>query len=214
MKLSHFFASAAAVVVLASPAKAQQVTLNFDDLGRCTGTPMASYASWIALASGVTCQTGNFSVISANSTDNYLRSAGNMDWSFLNGPVVFNGLYASGYGSFYMDLMSGGNVVFTRSFLAYGSNVFVGPNAFAGQVDRVRIRLQQGYGVLGVDDISFLGTQTSQPTPGDNTDGDPVDDLVNEPVANPEPVSMLLMATGLGGVGALARRRRKAAEQA
>ncbi len=204
MKLFKLIAGTAAVLALATPAQAQQpVTMNFDDLGRCTGTAMTSYGGWLALASGITCQTGAYSVISAQSTDNYLRSSGNMDWLFLNGPVVFNGLYASGYGSYYMDLMSGGNVVYTRSFYAMGSNVFVGPTTFGGQVDRVRIRLHQGYGVLGVDDISFTAQQSALPT-------NPVDELVNQPNATPEPATMLLVASGLGGVGALARRRKAA----
>ncbi|NUQ13130.1 MAG: PEP-CTERM sorting domain-containing protein [Gemmatimonadaceae bacterium] len=204
MKLFKIVAGAAAVVAMASPLRAQQVTLNFDDLGVCTGTPLTTYGGWLSIASGVTCQTGPFSVVSAASTDNYLRSAGNMDWTFLNGPVVFNGLYASGYGSFFLDLMSGGNVVYTRSFGAYGSNVFVGPNSYSGQVDRVRVRIYQGYAVLGVDDIAFTPTQTTLPTPGG------VDELVNQPNATPEPATLLLVASGLGGVGALARRRRKA----
>lgn len=208
MKLSHLIAGATTVLALTTPAQAQQVTMNFDDLGSCTGTQMTTYGGWLALASGITCQTGSYSVISAQSTDNYLRSAGNMDWSFLNGPVVFNGLYASGYGAYYMDLMSGGNVVYTRSFYAMGSNVFVAPTNFSGQVDRVRVRLHQGYGILGVDDISFTTQQTVLPTPGEN----PIDELVNQPNATPEPATMLLVASGLGGVGALARRR-KAAKQ-
>lgn len=211
MKLSQILAGAATALALSTPAQAQQVTLNFDDLGSCTGTPLTSYGGWLAVAAGVKCQTGPFSVISAQSTDNYLRSTGNMDWTFLNGPVVFNGLYASGYGSYFLDLMNGGNVVYTRSFVALGSNVFVGPNAFGGQIDRVRVRLYQGYGVLGVDDISFTPTQTVLSTPGNGGGDENLDNLVNQPNATPEPATLLLVASGLGGVGAMIRRRRKTA---
>lgn len=207
MRLSRILAGAAAVVAMASPVRAQQV-MSFDDLGPCTGTPLTTYGGWLSVAAGVTCQTGPFSVVSAQSTDNYLRSSGNMDLSFLNGPVVFNGLYASGFGSFFLDLMNGGNVVHTRNFGLYGSNVFVGPNSYAGQVDRVRIRLYQGYALLGVDDIGFTPTQSSLPTPGGDQGG--IDELVNEPNATPEPATLLLVASGLGGVSAMARRRRKA----
>jgi hypothetical protein len=229
MKISRVISTLGMVGVLTAPAQAQQITLGFDELGHCTGTSMSTYASWLAIAAGVTCQTGSYSVISANSTDNYLRSAGNMSWSFMNGPVVFNGLYASGYGTYWLDLMSGGNVVHSRWFTAMGSNIFVGSNGYGGQIDGVRVRLYAGYGILGVDDISFLGTQSTQqttggeeeeeqeeqeedPGPGDN-EGD-LDNLVNNANSTPEPATMLLVATGLGGVSAMMRRRKKNNNQA
>jgi hypothetical protein len=40
-----------------------------------------------------------------------------------------------------------------------------------------------------------------------------LNNLVNETNATPEPATILLVASGLGGVGAMARRRRKAAQQ-
>lgn len=206
MKLSRMLAGAAAVLALTTPGRAQQVTLNFDDVAQCNG-PLATYGGWIAIASGA-CRTGAFSYASAYTPGNYLLArdpATNVDFSFLNGPVVFNGLYASGWGAFYLDLYNGGNLVSSSTFITTGSNALVGTNAYSGQVDRVRVRLKQGQAVLGVDNVMFTPGQTSLNTP--------VDNLVNQPNATPEPATLLLVASGLGGVGAMVRRRRKAASQ-
>jgi hypothetical protein len=43
---------------------------------------------------------------------------------------------------------------------------------------------------------------------GDEANDD-VEKLVNQTNSTPEPATLLLVASGLGGVGALARRRRK-----
>ena len=71
----------------------------------------------------------------------------------------------------------------------------------SGMVDRVVLRSKQTFGVLGVDDIMFSPVVTTAETP--------IDNLVNETNAAPEPATMLLVASGLGGVGAMMRRRRK-----
>ena len=200
MKLSHLLAGAATLVLLNQPVAAQAVTLNFDDLAQCNG-PLATYGGWIAIASGG-CKTGSFSYSSAYTPGNYLMSSGataNVDLSFLNGPVVFNGLYASGYGSFYLDLYSGGSLVSSTTFTTLGTNTLVGTGAYAGQVDRVQVRLMQGQAVLGVDNVMFTAEEPTTP----------VDDLVNNPNATPEPATLLLVASGLGGVGAMIRRRRR-----
>jgi len=47
---------------------------------------------------------------------------------------------------------------------------------------------------------------------GPNDEGN-LNSLVNQPNATPEPATILLVATGLGGVGALARRRRNAEQR-
>jgi hypothetical protein len=160
-----------AVIGFATTGQAQQVTLNFDDLGPCSGTPLSTYGGWLALSSGVTCQTGPYSGwLYPKSGTNYMRSAGSMSWSFLGGPVVFNGMYASGYGSYFLELLNGGNTVHSGYFAAYGGPVAVSPG-FAGQVDGVRIQLVGGYSHLGVDNVAFTPTV------------DPTTNLVNQPVA-------------------------------
>jgi hypothetical protein len=185
------------MVALSTAAPAQQTTLNFDDLGSCSGSPLSTYGGWINLTSAANCQTGDYSwLLHPKSGANYLKTNGNIEWTF-NSPVVFNGLWASGYGAYYLELLNGNTTVATTYFGSYGSLQHVG-TTYAGQVDRVRIRSVGGAGYLGVDDISFT---YNGPPPGV--------DIVNQPNAAPEPATLLLVASGLGGLGALARRRRK-----
>lgn len=199
MKPSTVLAGVATLVALSTPAGAQQV-LNFDDLTPCTGNALTSYGGWISVASGATCQSGQYSwFLNSHSTDNYLLMNGATTITFTGGPVVFNGLYATGVGSYFMEYLNGGSVVHSSTFGANPGSVYVG-GGYGGQVDQVRIKVQSGYATLGLDDISFTA-----PTPVSN----PVDVLVNQPNATPEPATMLLALTGLSGVGALVRRRRK-----
>lgn len=207
MKLSRFLAGLGTVVALSSPVGAQNVTLNFDDLVQCNG-PLATYGGWIAVASGG-CKTGSFSYTSAYTPGNYLMAkdpGAVVDFSFLNGPVVFNGLYSSGFGTFSLDLYSNGTKVSTSLFNNYGGNKLVGTNQYAGNIDRVVVKVTQGQAVVGVDNIMFTSNNTTLNTP--------VDNLLNEPNATPEPATLLLVASGLGGVGAMIRRRRKTQQQA
>jgi hypothetical protein len=194
----RYFLTGALLVALSAPGQAQQVSLNFDDLGNCTGTPLSTYGGWIALAAGSTCQTGSYSWLThAHSGLNYLKTGGDAAWSFLNGPVTFDGMWASGYGTWSVELLVGSSTVNTSYFSAYGTLANVAPG-YGGTIDGVRITRIGGYSHLGVDDIAFTG----------NGQYDVTGDLINNPNATPEPATMLLVASGLGGL-ALARRRRK-----
>jgi hypothetical protein len=299
MKLSRVLCIAASVGSLSTGAEAQHVSINEQYLGICSGTPLSTYRSWLAIATGAVCNTRQPSDLNGLFTQ--VHSTGTVDWTFLEGPVAFNGLYFSGYGTFYLDLMDGNNVLHTSMFSVRGSDILISTPDFSGSVTRVRIRRESGIGAFGLGEEGFYTDgvgQTSQggsgpqghggglgppgngpngngppangptgnsppgngptgngppgngppgngPTGngppgngpagngppgngpnGDNGDstppsasdvpdgGDPdgnIDDLVNQPNSTPEPATLLLVASGLGGVGALVRRRRKAA---
>jgi hypothetical protein len=206
--LRQLLGGVATAFALASPLGAQQITLNFDDLGSCAGG-VSTYGGWLAIASGVNCQTGPSYFTSAHSAQNYLRSGGSMNWQFSGGPVVFNGMYASGYGTFFVELLRNGSTVYASQFNAYGSGHVLAGAGYSGDVDQVKIGLVGGLAHLGIDDISFTPFSNPPPPPPED---DPIDDLVNEANATPEPATLLLVASGLGGVGAMMRRRRKSSK--
>lgn len=222
---SRIVASVAAVVGLSKPLHAQSVTLNFDDVTPCSGTQLSTYQNWLSLLNPAPCQSGNYAWLSASSGNQYLRGNGNMGWMFLNSPVTFNGMWVSGWGTFFMEILSGGSTVYTQMFTLAGGRTQIS-SGYNGQSNGVRLGIVSGIALLGVDDVSFRGPQADPPPPADPADNvnnnsvtppedplppeeDPVTNLVNEPTANPEPATMLLVASGLGGIGAMARRRQR-----
>ena len=209
MRFLRHVAGVAALAVVTSTAGAQQVTLNFDDLS-CSSTPLTTYQSWISLFSGVTCAGSSQSWAGASSNPNYiLQSNGQIGWSFLNGPVTLDGMWVSGFGTYYLELLNGGSVVHSNYFSLLGSPTHV-LSGYSSDVDAVRISIRSGYSTIGVDDIKFTSLN---PPPGGGT-GANGGDLLNDPSVTPEPATLLLVATGLGGIGAFARRRRKQAPKA
>lgn len=201
MRFYRQLAGIAAIAVAAPIAGAQQVTLNFDDLS-CNSTPLTTYQSWISLFSGVTCSSTSQSWASASSSPNYIIQAnGVIGWNFLNGPVTLDGMWVSGFGTYYLELLDGGNVVHSNYFSVLGTPTHILGN-YGGDVDEVRISVRTGYTTLGVDDITF----DPQNPPTQNTPV--VTDPISDPSVTPEPATLLLVATGLGGIGAVARRRR------
>lgn len=247
------FGTAAAFVLSAPIAGAQQqpIVLNFDDLA-CTSTPLSTYQSWISLVDGTTCSNNSSSWTRPESGTNYItQTSGNvLGWSFLNGPVTLDGMWASGLGSYFMELLNGGQVLY-----AYYFGAFIGPTWVAANyplnIDQVRISWGAGTPGVGVDDITFRpvdpnaygapnqsnpdppsspystgggssgddgstgsggSTGPSGYTPPSGPGGDGGLDPISEPSVTPEPATLLLVATGLGGIGAVARRQRRKRE--
>jgi hypothetical protein len=192
---------ALATAVGASPVRAQ-TTLDFDDLV-CNGNQLLSYGGWIALASGATCTSGTWG---SSSTNFVLQSYGNLSWSWLGGPVVFNSLWVNGWGLFYLDLFSGGTLVHSQLFYLFGSPASIA-SSYSGLVDAAQVRLYWGYvPQFGVDNISFNSTWNPGGPGGDEDSGD----WVENPAVTPEPATLFLVGSGLAGLaGARLRRRRK-----
>lgn len=172
---------------------------------------LTSHQSWTALVTSIKCQSGGSDLSSF---------VGPPELAIAGGPVTFNGLWNGGYShNFLLQLTSG---VHTVEFAGFGSPVWL----TTGRADQVRFRL------LGDNPLNCTGNiEVATATGGggggggggngvgggDGGNGNyvppttttPPNDLVNQPAAAPEPATMLLLASGLGGLSAMAHRRRR-----
>ena len=227
MKPTKLIAGAVTLICLSSAAHAQQQVTLLQSPGACHGASLSTFGGWQSLANGMGCPSGSPTDV--------------LDWAYANGPTPFNGVYFTGYGSFYIEFLDGDNVLQGYTLDAWGQDILVKPHVF-GSVSRVRITRNSGVGAFGVSGLDGAGggpaAQVGPPGNGPTGNGPPgigpngngpngngpngngppgnegdLNNLVNEPNATPEPATILLVATGLSGVGALARRRRKAEQR-
>jgi hypothetical protein len=248
MKYKTVLTAALFAATLSSASQAQHVTINRQDFGTCAGSPWSTFAGWLAIAAGRVCSEG---------LPGEGSGTGTVDWTFVNGTVDFKGVYFSGSGTFFLDVMDANNVIHTTRFEASGTNVWVGIDNAVADAARIRIRRETGVGSFGLADVAFdpathqgngpdgngppgngphgsgppgLGPAgngppgvgpdgNGPPGPPDNNGnandvGDELEDLVNQTNATPEPATLILVASGLGGVGALMRRRKRRNDQA
>jgi hypothetical protein len=159
MKLRQLLTILATAGTFPTAGIAQQVSVNEQYQGICSGTPLSSYTGWLAIATGITCNTQTPNDLNGLFTT--VRSTGTIDWTFIHGPVAFNGLYFSGSGTFYLDLMDGENVLSTQSFTTHGTDIFIQSN-WAGISNRVRIRRKSGVGLFGIGNGGIVLNQGSQ----------------------------------------------------
>jgi len=262
------------VAILPTAALAQSARLSGKDLAACTGTSLATYGDWLALARG-DCFTG--ATASNGLAETVSFSADVVSATYMYSSVPLNGFY------FPWDPPGYAPPAFTPPPFTPPSDPPAtnsgsvnppappAPQGLTGSSAPCVLAIQarpwdppvcvsqngvpsgtgsQGNGSQsnGTQNSGPQGNGTQSTPPGNNAvnqgcsgwrapwdppgapctppepptdnnippggDEPPVEDdlnnLVNEPNATPEPATLLLVASGLGGVGALSRLRRKA----
>jgi len=210
MKRTPLLCLAIAASTFASPVRAQNVAVTEQNVGICAGSHLSTFGAWIAVTVGQACNS--------NSVGNDW-SSGSFEWSFNDEPVDFNSHYftrirKSGPGEIVSEEPLVG--VLTKDNGPNGN----GPDGNGPPGNGPHGDGPPGNGPDGNGPPGKGPDGNGPPGPPNNTPNnniaptvvDPLNDLVNQTNAAPEPATMLLVASGLAGVGALARRRRKGAQ--
>lgn len=202
-------AVAVLATTLSSASQAQLVSVNKQDFGSCAGSSLSTFGGWVAVAAGRVCEPGSPGEGSG---------VGTIDWTVLDGYIL--------------GLLAGDDVIRTTRPAASGTNPRAGDDDGIEASSTPNGQGPDDNGPPGIgphgDGPPGNGPDGDGP-PGNGPDGngppgppanngnsgnsndanDDLDDLVNQTNATPEPATLLLVASGLGGVGALVRRRNK-----
>lgn len=209
MRWKHLIASAVVAVSIPSLTTAQ---------GTATGCPssaLSRFDDWMAVAAGATCsaleaakltvKTGDLVAQFSNQSQPVLiLSGGSLPWYFLPGFNPGNSWNPWGGGTPCLPFYTPWTPVCTNPNTIGNS----GGNSDSGNNDGDNDNQNDidDTGNPGNDDTGTPGDDIPPSTPP----GDNLNELVNESNSTPEPATLLLVASGLGGVGALARRRKAA----
>lgn len=218
--ISRLVVGAAALVGLSSTTHAQRVTPVAEAVNPCLGMPLSTHQSWLALLGPERCSRGDDSPTSTREGASFVRAGDDVSWLFVNSPVAFNNTGLRGWGTPFVQRLSGESAVRSSGASLDDRSLQVRTGTPA-QPDRVGAQLFSDTRA-GVDDLPRPGAHLPSHDPMMVVDGRPVSSanaranalvygrvnaIVYESSADLELASVLLVASAMGGLGALVRRQ-------
>lgn len=222
--ISNMVVGAAALVGLSSTTHAQLVTPVVEAVNPCRGMPLSTHQSWLALLGPVRCSRGDDSPTSTRDRAPFVRAGDDVSWLFVNSPVAFNNTGLRGWGTPFVQMLSGesagrspGASLDDRSLQVrtgtpvqpnrVGAQLFSDARAGVDDLPAPRAYLPSQDPTIVVD-----GGRASPPNARANARANApvygrVNVIVYESSADLELASVLLVASAMGGIGALVRRQ-------